>query len=324
MAQKNNIIKTIFADATVDTAFKRIFGTEQFKDATIGLLNSFIDGHHIVDVTFLNSELIPETKESRKSIIDILCTDQDGAKFIVEMQKAKQNNFLQRAFFYSSKLVATYGGRQGEWDYSLHPTFVLSLLNFDLDRITLDDGLKGRGILHFKTTETSCGAKLPQSTEFVFASIMSEDENINELTDYKKIWLSLLGNSKELQDIPATLKEDKAFQAYFEGSRIAKFSKEQMDQYTKDMMNDWDIANAKEFARRIGYEDGFAEGKAAGEAAGKAEGKAEGRAEGRAEGKAEGKAEGRAEVAKNMKGLDFSVEDIARATGLTREEIASL
>ena len=26
----------------------RIFGTEQFKDATIGLLNSFIDGHHCI------------------------------------------------------------------------------------------------------------------------------------------------------------------------------------------------------------------------------------------------------------------------------------
>ena len=29
-----------FADPTNDFAFKRIFGTEQYKDATIGLLNS--------------------------------------------------------------------------------------------------------------------------------------------------------------------------------------------------------------------------------------------------------------------------------------------
>ena len=300
MTQNNDIITTVFADATVDTAFKRIFGTEQFKDATIGLLNSFIDGHHIVDVSFLNTELVPETQESRKSIIDILCTDQDGANFIVEMQKAKQNNFLQRAFFYSSKLVATNQGTPGKWDYSLHPTFVLSLLNFDLDRITVDERLKGRNILHFKTIEKSCGAQLPQSTEFVFASISKGGENISELTDNKKIWLSLLGSSKELRDIPTALKEDKAFQAYFEGSRIASFSKEQMDQYTKDMMNDWDIANAKEFARRVGYEDGFAEGKAAGEAAGKAE------------------------VAKKMKELNFPVEDIARATGLSKEEIEAL
>lgn len=312
MTPNNDIITTVFADATVDTAFKRIFGTEQFKDATIGLLNSFIDGHHIVDVSFLNTELIPEAQESRKSIIDILCTDQDGANFIVEMQKAKQNNFLQRAFFYSSKLVATNQGAPGKWNYSLHPTFVLSLLNFDLDRITVDERLKGRNILHFKTIEKSCGAQLPQSTEFVFASIVNKGENISELTDNKKIWLSLLGSSKELRDIPTALKEDKAFQAYFEGSRIASFSKEQMDQYTKDMMNDWDIANAKEFARRVGYEDGFAEGKAAGEAAGEAAGRAA------------GEAAGKAEVARKMKELNFPVEDIARATGLSKEEIEAL
>ena len=96
----------------------------------------------------------------------------------------------------------------------------------------------------------------------------------NDLTDNKKIWLSLLGSSKELRDIPTALKEDKAFQAYFEGSRMA----------------------------------GFAEGKA----------------EGLTEGITAGKAEGVAEVVKNMKGLDFSVEDIARATGLSREVIESL
>ncbi len=320
MTQNNNISTTVFADATVDTAFKRIFGTEQFKDATIGLLNSFIDGHHIVDVTFLNPELIPEAQESRKSIIDILCTDQDGAHFIVEMQKAKQDNFLQRAFFYSSKLVATNQGVPGKWNYSLNPTFVLSLLNFNLDRITLDGRLKGRDILHFTTTETSCGAQLPQSTEFVFASIRKGGENINELTDNKKIWLSLLGSSKELHDIPAPLKEDKAFQAYFEGSRMAGFSKEQMDQYTKDMMNDWDIANAKEFARRVGYEDGFAEGKAAGEAAGRAAGEAAGKAAG----KAEGLAEGLEKVARTMKQAGVPVEEIMKYTGLSKEQIEAL
>lgn len=96
MTQPNFI--TVFADATVDTAFKRIFGTEQFKDATIGLLNSFIEGREIQDVTFLNTEILPDAYDGKKSIIDILCTDTDGARFIVEMQKAKQKNFFQRTF----------------------------------------------------------------------------------------------------------------------------------------------------------------------------------------------------------------------------------
>ena len=41
--------KNIYADPTIDFAFKRIFGTERFKAATIGPLNSIIKDVNIVD-----------------------------------------------------------------------------------------------------------------------------------------------------------------------------------------------------------------------------------------------------------------------------------
>lgn len=302
MTQPNFI--TVFADATVDTAFKRIFGTEQFKDATIGLLNSFIEGREIKDVTFLNTEILPDAYDGKKSIIDILCTDTDGARFIVEMQKAKQNNFFQRTFYYSCKLIASYEGNVGEWDYSLKPTFVLSLLDFDPDRITMDERLKGKRIMNFKTVETSCGAQLPQSTEFVFAAIGNNEKKLCEMSDNKEIWLSLLRNSRDMEDIPDSLKDDRMFRTFFEGSRMANFTKEQVTQYTKDMMNDWDIANAKREACE--------------------EARAEGRAKGLAEGKAEGKSESQREIAKKMLSNNIEIEMISKCTGLTEKEIKAL
>ena len=39
---------------------------------------------------------------------------------------------------------------------------------------------------------------------------------------------------------------------------------------------------------------------------------------------AKGKAEGRAEVARNLLSMGMSIEDIAQATGMTEEEVASL
>lgn len=60
----------------------------------------------------------------------------------------------------------------------------------------------------------------------------------------------------------------------------------------------------------------------------KSEGLAEGRAEGLAEGKAEGKAEGikltQLENAKKMLAEDFTIEMIAKITGLTQKEIENL
>ena len=53
-------------------------------------------------------------------------------------------------------------------------------------------------------------------------------------------------------------------------------------------------------------------------------GRAEGLEQGRVEGRAEGLAEGIAAVAKNMKAMGLADEDIARATGLSAEEVNSL
>ncbi len=51
---------------------------------------------------------------------------------------------------------------------------------------------------------------------------------------------------------------------------------------------------------------------------------AEGKVEGRAEGRAEGKAEANRETARNMLQMNIDVQTIAKATGLTIEEIQGL
>ena len=59
-------------------------------------------------------------------------------------------------------------------------------------------------------------------------------------------------------------------------------------------------------------------------AEGRAEGIAEGRAEGRAEGIAEGRAETQTAIARNLKSLGLSTEQIQAATGLSAKEIEQL
>ena len=53
-------------------------------------------------------------------------------------------------------------------------------------------------------------------------------------------------------------------------------------------------------------------------------GREEGIAIGRAEGKAEGKAETQAEIARNLMEMGMPVEEIAKATSLSEEQIAAL
>ena len=54
------------------------------------------------------------------------------------------------------------------------------------------------------------------------------------------------------------------------------------------------------------------------------EGMTKGLEEGRKEGREEGQKEEKIEIAKNLKEMNFSIEDIQKATGLSKEEIEKL
>ena len=84
------------------------------------------------------------------------------------------------------------------------------------------------------------------------------------------------------------------------------------ENYIKDMTTERDIINQREYARKEGI------------AAGKAEGLAEGEAKGLARGKIEGKAESQREIAKNFLALGIDPATIAKATGLSEEEVREL
>ena len=95
-----------FLDPKNDVAFKKIFGTEKNKDILIHFLNDMItfkEGAHIKDVTFLKTVQDPETAAKKTSIVDILCVDEKGNHYIVEMQVAKEKGFEKRAQLYASK-----------------------------------------------------------------------------------------------------------------------------------------------------------------------------------------------------------------------------
>ncbi len=50
----------------------------------------------------------------------------------------------------------------------------------------------------------------------------------------------------------------------------------------------------------------------------------EGEAKGRAEGRAEGEHKGRMDIARNLKAMGLSIDDIVKASGLTADEVAAL
>lgn len=65
-------------------------------------LQEVIPEHKIASLTYASQEHenpIPEMKGIR---VDVECTDEDGTRFIVEMQLARQKHFYERALFNST------------------------------------------------------------------------------------------------------------------------------------------------------------------------------------------------------------------------------
>lgn len=83
-----------------------------------------------------------------------------------------------------------------------------------------------------------------------------------------------------------------------------------------------EIQQAKDKAKKDGWEIGLAKGRAEG----RAEGREEGRAEGRAEGHEEGREEGIA-LAKQVLRLDaqgYGLSEIAEKTGVTEQQVRAI
>ena len=107
--------------------------------------------------------------------------------------------------------------------------------------------------------------------------------------------------------MPDALKEQ-VFNRLEELAAVANLSLEDRIAYDKALDRYRVSRIVEEDAREAGWKQGLEEG----------------RAKGLAEGLAEGRAEGLAAIARNLKSLGFSIEQIREATGLSDAEIESL
>ena len=100
-----------------DFGFKKLFGSEPNKDLLIDFLNQVLPGKHkIKDLTYARTEQLGNSETDRKAIFDLYCVGENGERFIVEMQKAKQNFFKDRSVYYSSFPIQEQA-KKGDWNY---------------------------------------------------------------------------------------------------------------------------------------------------------------------------------------------------------------
>ena len=292
-----------FLDPKNDVAFKRIFGSERNKDILIHFLNDmlvFKERQPIVEVTFLKTIQDPEIAAKKTSIVDILCKDEAGHTYVIEMQVAKSKGFEKRAQYYAAKAYISQMDRGDSKYYNLKEVIFLAIANFVMfpdktdyksDHVILDKASHEHDLKDFS---------------FTFLELGKFKKSKDELQTMIEKWSYYFKHADETleQDLHDIFEQDTVIRKAYEELNRFSWNEEELRAYDQEIKRERD--NEAVMDEKL-YQ---AELKA--------------KAEGIQEGIEKGKAEGIQEVALNFLNLGLPLDKVSEATGLSVSTLEEL
>jgi len=237
-----------------DFGFKKLFGTEPNKDLLIDFLNELLrnDEDEIKDITYLSNEQLGRAADNRKAIFDIYCENAKGEKFIVELQKAKQNYFKDRSIYYSTFPIQSQA-KKGDWNFELKAVYTIGILDFIFKEDNDDTEVFHHEVQLFdKNTKKVFYDKLT----YVYLEMPKFNKEVDELETHFDKWLYIIKNLDTITDIPAKLQE-RIFKKLFSQAEIANYDEREYMEYEESLKNYRDLKNSIDTA----FSEGKLEGK---------------------------------------------------------------
>ena len=307
-------MKAKYINPFTDFGFKKIFGEQASKELLIDFLNALIpQANKIIDLNFKNTEHLGQKELDRNAIFDIYCENQSNEKFIVELQKAKQNYFRERTIYYSTFPIREQA-EKGEWNYNLNAVFCIGILDFKFNDYESEP--EKSEVVHTIKLKNQHGNTFYEKLTYIYIEMPNFNKLEENLSSRLDKWLFFIKNLEDFQSIPSIF-SDEIFEKAFEKAELAKFGQEEMDKYESSLKLYRDLKGVIDTA----FIEGRSEGKIEGLEEGRQEGLEEGRLEGLEEGRLEGLQEGKYNMAKLLKDNGVQIQLIIQITGLTREEI---
>ena len=277
-----------------DFGFKKIFGEETNKDLLIDFLNELLtDKGKILDLTYLKNEHLGTKELDRKAIFDLYCENDKGEKFIVEMQRAKQDYFKDRSLYYVTFPIQEQAPK-GAWNYKLNGVYSIAIMDF-----VFDDQQPDKIVHDVRLIEKETQRVFYENLRFLYVEIKKFSKPLAACQSRFEKWLYVLQNLSKLDDIPVGLQE-KIFSKLFRVAEIARFDPKQLQSYRDSEKNYLDFTASLSTSFREGKEEGLIEGEM------------------------KGKIEGKMEIARNAILANLPTEIIVQITGLSVEAIEQL
>lgn len=296
-----------------DWAIKRLLRQKANFDVLEGFLTVFI-GEEVKIVEILESEGNQQTPDDKFNRVDIKARNSKGEIILVEVQNTSELYYLERILYGVAKAITEHI-HLGDTYKEVKKVYSISILYFDIG--------KGADYLYvgqnkfigvhtndqLVITAKEKGALVQKSPAEIFPEYI-----LVRVNEFDKVavtpleeWVAYLksGVIKENTTAPGLQEARKKLQ-YYSMTDAERYA---YDEHLNAVMIQNDVlGNARE--------EGLAEGRA--------EGLTQGRAEGLTQGRADGRAEAKKDIVKSMLSNGLSVEQAAKYSGLTVEEVESI
>jgi predicted transposase/invertase (TIGR01784 family) len=228
----DNKMKAKYLNPFTDFGFKKLFGEEASKPLLIDFLNALLSqSDKIVDLSFKNNEQLGQTDLDRKAIYDIYCENEKGEKFIVELQKAKQNYFKERTIYYSTFPIREQA-EKGEWNYNLKAVYCIGILDFTFDDYETEP--EKSEVVHTIKLKNQNGQTFYDKLTFIYLEMPNFKQKEAELETRLDKWLYFIKHLEDFQTIP-TIIADEVFNQAFEKAELAKFGQAELMSYENSL-----------------------------------------------------------------------------------------
>ena len=295
---------------TNDYAFKRLLGSEENKPLLQDLLECILDftPQEVIGLEFMDKELTKEEFSDKTGILDVKLKLTDGTVIDIEIQASWNASFVKRTLFYWAKMY-TADFKAGESYDKLHRCIAINII---ADGFKLNDAIHSEYLLQEKTAHTVLTNVLEVHFLDLQAAKRAKAEGNSKGNRSQLInWLRFIGatDKKERAMIATT---SPVLQMLNEKIDILTLSPIERKLYESRMKLKSDITTISETQFSAGVERG------------KSLGLAEGKSLGLAEGEVRGSRQKALETARNLLVIGLSIENIAKATGLTILEVETL
>lgn len=236
-----------------DYGFKKLFGEEPNKDLLLDFLNVLLkeEQGEITDLTYLKNEHLGTSEVDRKAIFDLYCENEKGEKFIVELQKTKQNFFKDRTVYYSTFPIREQA-KHADWKgpaprYELKAVYTIAILDFVFDE---DKNDPNKFRYDIKLTDTETREVFYDKLTFIYLEMPKFNKTVDELETRFDKWLYVIRNLNRLDRVPDKLRE-----RVFETAEIAKFAPDQIRSYEDSLKYYRDMKNSLDTAKQEAREE---------------------------------------------------------------------